>query len=125
VAAVRAVTTVSGVAPACSASAVQMPTMAKATANERRWSGVSLQSFSSGRHLSARPFSCCETGTREGSAHADHAGKHLSTTSSVPTGSRAAWWKRLGRLERFAGGITRCRVSLTQEVASLNGAPAC
>jgi ribosome-associated translation inhibitor RaiA len=26
--------------------------------------------------------------------------------------------ERLGRLERFAGGITRCRVSLTQEVAS-------
>ncbi len=26
--------------------------------------------------------------------------------------------ERLRRLERFAGGITRCRVSLTQEVAS-------
>ena len=26
--------------------------------------------------------------------------------------------ERLARLERFAGGITRCRVSLTQEVAS-------
>jgi len=26
--------------------------------------------------------------------------------------------ERLGRLERFAGDITRCRVSLTQEVAS-------
>jgi ribosome-associated translation inhibitor RaiA len=26
--------------------------------------------------------------------------------------------ERLGRLERFAGGITRCHVTLTQEVAS-------